>query len=285
MLFRSSSTNPFTQKAPSDVSNQSNPIGLGPGFLSAVIPSQPESGAITPQQSSHWGTNKPLQLQKTWEIQETSQKPPAKKPRKSQTKKASTPVTADDGKRSVSPPKNDAANNMAGALKPKSTCKPQVKSAQPGSTLSFPATPQLPNHMGQPNAMQRAHNIETTAANQQLAGQQSLAFSPYNNTFAANPKATFEATVAQFDRPVPKNGSRNQYTAARSSSRSQSPVRVHAAPQTPNLLNTGATPQSTDEPQAPNPFRQRQTLQSQMENTDASSSRSEERRVGKECPV
>lgn len=261
MLAKSvSSTNPFTPQASSDVSNQSNPIGLGPGFSPAVIPSQSESGASTPQQPSQWGGKKP------------SQEPPVEKPIKGQTKKASTPAPADAGKGSVSPQKVDAVNNMAGALKPKSTCKPQAKSAQSGPALSFPATPQLPNHMAQPNALQRARSVgNSTTTNQQLAGQQSLAFSPYNNTFAANPTATFEATVAQFVRPVPKNGSRNQYTAARSNSRSQSPAKVQAAPQTPNLLNAGATPQSTGEAQAPNPFRQHQTFQSPMGNTGASS--------------
>lgn len=269
---RVSSTNPFTPQAPSDVLSQSNPIGLGPGFSPAVIPSQPETEASTPQQPRHWEANEPSQTQQTEQIPQPMQKPPVKKPRKYQTKKASTPVPADTGKGSVSPQKVDAANNMAGALKPKSTCKPQAKSAQLGPALSFPATPQLPNHMAQPNALQRAHSIgNSTTINQQLAGQQSLAFSPYNNTFAANPTATFEATVAQFDRPVPKNGSRNQYTAARSTSRSQSPAKVQAAPQTPNLLNAGATPQSTGEAQVPNPFRQSQTFQSPMGNTESSS--------------
>lgn len=273
MLAKSvSSTNPFTPQASSDVLNQSNPIGLGLCFSPSVIPSQPESGASTPQQPSHWGGNKPSQTHQTQQVQQPPQKPPVKKPRKRQTKEALTPAPADAGKGSVSPQKVDAANNMAGALKPKSTCKPQAKSAQSGPALSFPATPQLPNHMAQPNALQRAHSIgNSTTTNQQLAGQQSLAFSPYNNTFAANPTATFEATVAQFDRPVPKNGSRNQYTAARSNSRSQSPAKVEAAPQTPNLLNAGAAPQSTGEAQAPNPFRQHQTFQSPMGDTGASS--------------
>lgn len=271
MLAKSvSSTNPFKPQASSDVLNLSNPIRLGPGFSPAVIPSQPESGASTPKQPSHWGANK-LSHQQTQQDQQPSQNPPVRKPRKRQIKEAPTPASTDAEKGSVSPQKVDATNNMAGALKPKSTCKPQAKFAQTAPALSFPAAPQLPNHMAQPNALQRVHSMGTTAVNQQLAGQQSLAFSPYNNSFAANPTATFEATVAQFDRPVPKNGSRNQYTVARSSSRSQSPGRIHAAPQTPNLLNTGATPQSTGETQAPNPFRQRQTFQTPMGNTGASS--------------